>query len=142
MAFGSRDEDYWVKDDADVNRLVEDVMLQTDYHDPVLVRDTLLDFNFDMASTVDYILSTSVFVSQQNFETPADELNTTEATSTEDLKVNKATADSGPHQVFSGKKHVSDMDEQCEDVGESEESPSRKSSLCSPSFENNNYIYI
>jgi len=64
-AMFGRDEDYWVKDSADVDRLVEDVMRQTDYPDPNLIRDTLLEFNFDMVSTVEFVLSCSILMCQQ-----------------------------------------------------------------------------
>ncbi|CAL8110515.1 unnamed protein product [Orchesella dallaii] len=130
VAYGSRDEDYWVKDSADVDRLVEDVMSQTDYPDPVFVRDTLLDFNFNMAATVDFILSTSIGMLQHHGEHP--HLDSA-ASNIEDSSLNcdqsinaSAEVPSNHAKIFTAKKQVTDMDEQCEDVEDSEESTSSK----------------
>ncbi|ODN02410.1 OTU domain-containing protein 3 [Orchesella cincta] len=128
VAYGSRDEDYWVKDSADVDRLVEDVMSQTDYPDPVFVRDTLLDFNFDMAATVDFILSTSFVMSQQHGEKPDTAASNIDNSSLSNDQSTNASGEVSSNQtkVFAVKKQVTDMDEQCEDVDESEESTSSK----------------
>jgi len=67
---GSRDEDFWVKDNGDIERLVEDVLQQTGYPDPVFVRDTLIEFNFDMVSTMDFILSFIMSQSEVESESP------------------------------------------------------------------------
>jgi OTU domain-containing protein 3 len=64
MLYGLRDEDFWVKDSSDVDRLVEDVMQKTGYQDPSFVRETLIDFNFDMISTVDHIVRMNFFFCQ------------------------------------------------------------------------------
>jgi hypothetical protein len=73
MFYGRRDEDYWVKDSSDIDRLVDEVMTQTDYPDRNFVRDTLLEFNFDMVSTVDFILSISVLMNQSEDQPPPSE---------------------------------------------------------------------
>jgi OTU domain-containing protein 3 len=67
LLYGRRDEDYWVKDSSDIERLVAEVMEQTDFccSDPNLVRETLMEFHFDITSTVDYILSMSYFIMAQ-----------------------------------------------------------------------------
>lgn len=121
---GGRDEDYWVKDNADIDRLVEDVMTQTDYPDPDTVRDALIECNFDMAATVEYVLQISMsIVMSHNVEESGS--STTDhnvsidqpASTTSEISLNQT-------KIFSPKKQVTDMDEQCEDVGESEESNS------------------
>lgn len=68
LLYGRRDEDYWVKDSSDIDRLVQDVMEQTDCADPNFVRETLMEYHFDMVSTVDFILSVSVIMSQSHEE--------------------------------------------------------------------------
>jgi len=116
-----------VKDSADVERLVEDVMSQTDYPDPVFVKDTLLEFNFDMAATVDFILSMSIVMSQQeDGAVSKGGLGSTERNLKNDQSSNSSSEVRPGQQLFSVKKQVTDMDEQCEDVGESEGSSSGK----------------
>lgn len=116
-----------MKDDADVDRLVEEVMSQTDYPDPVLVRDTLLEFNFDMAATVDFILSMHLVMSQQD-NVEETRSSTTDPSISSDQS-NNATSEirtTQPKLLTPKKQVLTDMDEQCEDVGESEESNSSK----------------
>jgi len=110
-----------VKDSADVERLVEDVMSQTDYPDAVFVRDTLMEFNFDMAATVDFILSMAFAMSQQEDGTVGKCVpRSAERNLKNDQSLN-TTSETRPGQpLFSVKKQITDMDEQCEDVGESD----------------------
>jgi len=70
-----------VKDAADIDRLVEQVMQQTDYPDPNFVRDTLIEFNFDLVSTVDFILSMSYIMSQPSEHPPPAEQEAQSSTS-------------------------------------------------------------
>jgi hypothetical protein len=114
-----------VKDTADVDRLVEDVMSQTDYPDPVFVKDTLLEFNFDMAATVDFILSMSIVMSNQQEDETVSKCRPGSAERNIKNEPSNASSEIRTSQaLFSVKKQVTDMDEQCEDVGESEGSSS------------------
>jgi len=65
-----RDEDYWVKDSGDIDRLVEEVMQQTNYPDPNLIRETLIDYNFDMVATVEFIISMTDLMNQHQYQEP------------------------------------------------------------------------
>jgi len=65
-----RDEDYWVKDSGDIDRLVEEVMQQTNYPDPNLIRETLIDYNFDMLATVEFIISMTDLMNQHQYKEP------------------------------------------------------------------------
>jgi len=62
VLYGHRDEDYWIKDSGDIEQIVQDLMEKCDYHDADFVRETLFEYNFDMASTVDVLLSMHVYL--------------------------------------------------------------------------------
>lgn len=136
VAYGGRDEDYWVKDNADVERLVQDVMSQTDFPDRVFVRETLLDFNFDIAATVDcickmhYVMSCSQQDTQEKNKDSGSG-STDHTCSNDQLSTPSSDVHNSNHALSFGKKIVTDMDEQLEDLEESESSASSKGTdLC------------
>jgi len=115
----------WVKDAADLERLVDEIMQKTNYPDSNLVRDTLLDYNFDMNATMDFILSMSLVVHQrEDCQTDTREKGDDTPRIGDDeprLQMSKEPLENESNNL-SSRKVLHDMNEQCEDFEDSEDS--------------------
>jgi hypothetical protein len=127
--YTGRDEDYWVKDTSDLDRLVNEVMQQTNYPDPSFVRETLVEYNFDMNATMDVILALSVVMHQRDdiavkSENNSDDFDQSQRDSISATAMKNVDIDGVGIDNLASKSImvVTDMDEQCEDVGDSEDS--------------------
>jgi hypothetical protein len=104
-------------------------MQQTNYPDPSFVRETLVEYNFDMNATMDVILALSVVMHQRDdiavkSENNSDDFDQSQRDSISATAMKNVDIDGVGIDNLASKSImvVTDMDEQCEDVGDSEDS--------------------
>lgn len=76
-----------------MDRLVEEVMQQTNYPDASFIRETLVDYNFDMVATIDFIISMSVMMNQHQHHYHQETTSVDERPDSNKLNNEKKTCD-------------------------------------------------